>query len=1269
MARVFVSYSSAETALTRYLHEVLVAEGHDVFLDRHLQDGIHPSQNWKNNLFERLRWADAVVGLVSDAYVTSQWCFAEIAIAQTLGRVVLPVVVAQDVRHPLLDAIQHINYAADPVAGLARLTAELRDIDAAGGGGWPDGRSPFPGLKAFEADLRQAFFGRRDENRSLAGMLRAQIDQGATQMLVVVGPSGCGKSSLVRAGLLPTMAADPGWLTMPALTPAARAGGSADPVAGLAVLLATEARFVGLTWTVRDVAARLEASIGLAALVDELLVAAPGRRRRLLLVVDQFEELLTQTPPDLRRHFVVLLREGMVGRLAVVATLRPEFLAAVQADDSIGGLARQIIELAPLRRESLRTVVEQPCQLAGIGIDRELVDLLVADANAGEALPLLAFTLRELADGVTRGGHLSAARYHELGGVVGALAGQADLAMTAAQARTGRSRDEVISGLLRLVTVDEQDRPTRWRTPVTDLPEAVRAELDEFVRHRLLVTDTRAGIAVVAVAHEAFLTGWPPLARAIAERATALKMRPQVENAARQWSNGGHASVNLWEGNQLASAVADTGAHPMPNRIGLRRRQVIADRIELSADARTFLHACIRRERRRRTRTVTILASLLAIALVGAGAALVGQRDARNQQKLADQQRTVAVAHGLVAQAESIRGRDPRTALRLGVAARHVTDDDAARAGLFKTVTSTTITASLTGHTASVTSMAWSPDRHTLATASRDRTVLLWDFTDWDRPARIGSPLTGTADVTSVAWSPDGRTIATGSEDQTVTLWDVTDHARPTRIAKPIVVSAVTDYVNSVNALVWSLDGRTLASASDDGTLILWNLTDRSRPVPLGAPLTPKPDGLMSVAWSPDGRTLAGGSFNDGLVFWDVHDPTRPRRIGTGAANTVSTVAWSPDGRTLAIGIEASKDAQSETDGNASTESGSVALWDVTNPARSRPLGEPVPGHTRSVNSVAWSPDGRRLATGSWDGAMIIWDVSDRARPHRAGAALTGHTEAITTVVWAPDGHTVVSGGVDATNDHLGPCRPVPATPHRQTTARCTPFQGCAGLVPRRPHDGWPRCRRRADAVGYRHPGPAVPHRPAARAARCQRSARPLLRGCWPGGRRTAGPSRSPWTGLWFCGTSATGTDPPRSLACRPTLPTQSRSSPGRLTATRWPSPPTTPRCPCGTSPTGPGPPESARLGTVASIPSIRWRGPQTDIPWPAVAFSARRCGTSPTGPDPPGSASRSAANPPAGRRSRGPRTDTRWPWPPSRVRWSSGTSPTGPDPPRSAAR
>ena len=460
-----------------------------------------------------------MVCLVTSAYVSSPWCSAEVGIAQSRGSRLLPVRAEPDVRHPLLGSVQtpghHIS--GDGVGARAKLTAVLRQLDVVGGSGWPDDRSPFPGLRPFNTDEDRAFFGRTREIEQLAKLLRSPAERAEGAVLLVVGPSGCGKSSLVRAGVLPMMAGEPGWLTVPPILP------GTQPVAVLIRELAATAHDCGVGCSVAEISRRLDEG-GLAEFADDLLLAGPGpRRTHLLIVVDQFEELLTQAGSTERARFAGLLGPALVGPVQVVATLRSEFLDHLLVSPELSGLAKRVHALQPLHREALRAVVEGPARLAGIGVDEDLVARLVDDTDSGEALPLLAYTLAELADGVGRGGRLLASRYEQLDGVQGALARQADVALAEAMRVSGRDRDQVVKELLRLVTVDEQGRPTRWRVRLDELPDPVAAEVDAFVARRLLTTDRNNGQVMVGVAHEAFLSAWPPLAEAIAAAPPATR--------------------------------------------------------------------------------------------------------------------------------------------------------------------------------------------------------------------------------------------------------------------------------------------------------------------------------------------------------------------------------------------------------------------------------------------------------------------------------------------------------------------------------------------------------------------------------------------------------------------------------------------------------------------------------------------------------------------------------------------------------------------------
>ncbi|MHA6621101.1 nSTAND1 domain-containing NTPase [Pseudonocardia sp. DLS-67] len=946
MTRVFISHAGLDTEPAAELQRWLVEDGHDVFLDRDPQDGIRLGDEWEKRLHERLRWADAVVCVVTSAYLQSPWCAAEVGAARSRGSRMLPVVAEPGVVHPLLRPVQHTNMARDPAAARRALSDALRRVDASGGTGWPDGTSPYPGLVAFDRTLRHVFFGRSEEIGRFLELLRSPVERADGGFHLVVGPSGCGKSSLVRAGLAPALAEEPGWWTAPPFVP------GTDPVGALARSVATAGRRVGLDRTIADVRARID-DAGLAGPAGEVLLAAPGgKAERLLVVVDQLEELLTQAAPSERARFAELVDGASTGPVLVVATLRSEFLDRFLAQPELADIRPRLHPVQPLRRQSLGAVVEGPARAAGIRVEDELVDRLVADTGSGSALPLLAFTLAELARDLGRGDQLSAARYDQLGGVRGALTRQADAALADAVRAGGRTPADVLAGLLRLVTVDEQGNPTGWRVDRGELPRTVDAELDAFVARRLLVTDTGDdGSAVIGVAHEAFLTAWPPLREAIDAEATALRARRAVEHGAAEWDRSGRPDERLWERGQLAAAVADTGARvgsateaPDPGDAGTtvrghravrlprpRPRAVVTDRVPLSPTARTFLLASIRRDRLRRGRATAILSVLCVLALVTAGFAVVQQRAAQEQGR-------VATARQLIAQADLLRDSEPDTALRLDIAAERTHSDADTRAALVDGMLSSRFAGTLAGHTAEVRDAAFTADRRTMATGGDDGTVIIWDVSD-ERPRALGPPL--TSDVGLVGqrtFSPDGRILATTRRDASVVLWDVADPSAPRPIGRPVPFA----------------DGEIVTEPSS---------------------LTPGEQYVSGLGYSPDGRMLAVGvkvvgAATSRVVLLDVSQPADARRLGGSITleGTIDLLQFHPTGTALVTGAG---------DGPG----GSVVVWDVADPASPRPLGPPL----AYGGAPTFSSEARLLAaaTPAYGGAVTIWDLTDPATPRQ----------------------------------------------------------------------------------------------------------------------------------------------------------------------------------------------------------------------------------------------------------------------------------------------
>ncbi|HKR48451.1 MAG TPA: TIR domain-containing protein [Pseudonocardiaceae bacterium] len=764
VARVFISYASADRAVADEVAGWLRAAGHVPFLDHDSRDGISLGEDWKRRLYRELRQVDAVIGVVTRSFVASEWCFAEVGIADARGCRLIPVRAEVEVVHPLMRELHYVDYHADPQQAQERVLRAVRLVE--GNGAWREGENPFPGLEPFTAARSEVFFGRAADARRVGNQLRVMDSAGcAGGLLAVVGPSGCGKSSLLNAALAPLLDGDPTWLRVPTLVP------GTDPLPELARVLAVTAVHQGLAWSASDVRTRLETGAdGLRRLADDLLVASLGSpQRRLLVMVDQAEELFTRMTPGTREQFTQLLSAALSGPVQVVLVLRSEFLDDLRTLPALAGWPIEASIVAPLDQEMLREVIERPARLARLSLDEGLVAALVADTGGGEALPLLAFILRQLAEDLPPGATLSLSRYRELSGVHGALSRHADAALTEALQVRGLAESEVLTGLTGLVTVDDTGRRARRRIPLPSLADPLRNALQVFVERRLLLSDTDGGHAWLTLTHEALLTEWGPLKNATDEIITALRAARIVEQAAAEWASADRADHYLWDDQRLTATLLALG---IPHS-GNSPRLAVSGSAALDETAWAFLHATAwristarERQRRRRVALIAVLVMLLLLATTTSIFALY-------QRNVAQTQRDTVILNQILTHADELRSADSALAAQLTLTGYRLRPTPEFHTALLNTGNAT-LSTTLTGHTGTVYSVVFSPDGHTLATGSDDGTVRLWNVSDPAHPTPLGQPLTGhTNGVLSVAFSPDGHTLATGSIDSTVRLWNL----------------------------------------------------------------------------------------------------------------------------------------------------------------------------------------------------------------------------------------------------------------------------------------------------------------------------------------------------------------------------------------------------------------------------------------------------------------------------------------------------------------
>ncbi|MEV0632107.1 nSTAND1 domain-containing NTPase [Nonomuraea wenchangensis] len=870
--------------------------------------------------------------------------------------------------------------------------------------------SPYRGLEPFTVEHVRWFHGRDTAvERVLAALARHR------RALLLLGPSGAGKSSLIQAGVLPRLAAGglPGsdrWLPL-----LARPG--QDPL--------EELERAGLPGVGGD---------GIVAAVERRL-AAESDRQRVLLVIDQFEELLAQPSaterlPDGHLAAIEQITEAISSQvpLSVILILRDDFYPRLAA------LAPELLEATTpgllnmpttLSIQDLHAIITRPAQDAGArfkeGLPERIIDdVLAADHDGATArqatvtvLPLLELMLSQLWKD-RQDGYLTHEVYQHMGGVTGSLATWGDNAIRWLSAEQRPVARRILTALVRPADDPHHIPAVRQQVPLAKLrelasdtgtPPAAGPAVDDQVintviktltHQRIMTThnaragersDDAVGDPVAELIHDALIREWGTLRDWVRQDHRFHDwLRRATEQHAR-WDTHRNPD-DLLHGTDLAEGLSWEGKYRLPR------------------DIATFVTASHQRQRsaaRRARRLNVILAGVLLIAVAAAGLATSGQNEARRQQRAAQDSHRLAVAHALVNQADDVSERDPRTAVRLSLAAESIHQDARTAASLFHAVTAHEIGATLIGHDTDVQAVAPRQRRGLVASADDGGRVIFWDVSRPQGPLRLGGIDTGQGKhpkngVRAVAWSPDGLHLATAGADGTIGIWDVTEPAAVRQLGDFMIVGTAEE----VFAAAWSPHGDRLATGSADGLVTVWDVSTPSRPRRVASSSTG--EAVFTVDWSPDGATLASAGADAKVSLWDV-PRTGLRRIGAPLTHSrvLHTIAWSPDGKALvtAAGWPNHQFFVRDEDPEA------VVMWDMTDLSHPRRTGAPL--KVSDVTGVAWAPDGEQLAI-SIGVALYVVSADDLTR----GRLLSGHTDEILALAWY-DERTLISSGHDRT--------------------------------------------------------------------------------------------------------------------------------------------------------------------------------------------------------------------------------------------------------------
>jgi WD40 repeat protein/DNA-binding SARP family transcriptional activator len=809
---------------------------------------------------------------------------------------------------------------------------------------------PFKGLASFDVADAEYFFGRE---RLVAEVVARLV---GAPLLGVVGPSGSGKSSVVRAGLLPALAAG----VLP----------GSDEWSQV-LIRPGEHPLHELTGAVGDVRGD----------------------RRVLLVVDQFEEIFTVCRDEQERAAFVdaLVRapsDHSTGRVVVLA-VRADFYGRCAVYPALSELlgAHHVL-VGPMRPDELRRAIELPAQRAGLQVEADLVDALVRDVeDEPGALPLLSSALLELWQ-ARDGRCLRHAAYERTGGVHGAVARLAE----AAFARLDPAEQGVARAvLLRLAGADVGGAPVRRRVALEELEgrggDRLERVLEALAEHRLITISA----ATVEVAHEALLREWPRLRGWLEEDAEGRRVQRHLADAARDWDKRGRDPGDVYRGARLAAALEWRAGHEQ----------------ELNHTERAFLdasRAAAGRAQRRLRMVLATVAALLAVAVAGGIVALDQRGSARNQARVAEAQRL-----GVQALIE------PRLDRAMLLARQGVEVDDSltTRSNLLEALLRSPAAIRVmpgAGHPLSALDL--SPDGRTLAVADDRGNVL---FLEAATGRRVGRAYKALGAIWALRFSPDGTLLAVAEVDS-VDILDARTHraSRSGLVVAPPSASPLVNFPLVLGTIAFSPDSRLLAAdvirnepRRRSADIVRWDVrTGRrlGRPRRVARGQEPALVGLTRL------RLVTSSAADNTTIIRDAATLRPVRRLRGGGTRS----ALSPDGRVVALGATdgsvrlldlstgnlrvakgshdgAVTDLRFTPDARTVLTTGADGRLEAWNVADARRVDTFI-GHAGSVSRVAIAPNGRTAYSAGQDGTVIAWDLyGDRrldrpfpARPRRA---------------------------------------------------------------------------------------------------------------------------------------------------------------------------------------------------------------------------------------------------------------------------------------------
>ncbi|MEW6403750.1 MAG: hypothetical protein AB1649_18300 [Chloroflexota bacterium] len=703
------------------------------------------------------------------------------------------------------------------------------------------------------------------------------------------------------------------------------------------------------------------------------LTSAQGKP---LIIVDQFEELFTLIRDEtLRKDFIASLLQT-TGRSRVVITLRSDFLDEVARYHVLNDEVQNHLEnVPPMDMDELHRAMEAQAKRVGLRFEADLSQQIL-DEVKGEpgAMPLLQHALWELWNR-RHGCWLRASEYRTFGGVKQAITSTAeDVYGECAEAE----REQVRDIFLRLTRLDDSDqgRDTRRRVAMEDIIPSGKQDdstallLDKLANARLIVKTVNENRSEIEVAHEALIRYWSRLRTWLNEDRDRLRLRESVSEDAKEWQRNGRDDAFLnHRGGRLDDALL----------LGE------SSRYALNANEKAYLGACValrnreqqQRDRRRRALLVGLAIVTVVFALLGSFGWYQAKLADQEAQKARQQELSALALANIVNERSDLALLTAIQVYRRRLELDHPSGTSEQRALLTVAQETNQIERFLWDTGGRNIRAALYLDEHTIIYGNDGGEVVFFDL-ESEKP--IGDPLRYDGAIRGFALSPDGQKLAvsicwfiTSSSTEPcrgeIKFWDVRNKSE---------IPGPTGQLDISSPIVFAPDGRTLVFG-DGNTLQTWDVASQKL-----RDARPAAGTIRSLAFNPKGDLLALGLSNGRIQVLETE--TDGREVDIASSGITYALAFHPDGGILAAG----------------TSDYRVILWNT----QTWEILATIQGHPNPVLDIAFSPDGKTMASASF-GMIRLFDF-EQGQP-REREVLKGYGYGVSDITFSPDGESLVS--------------------------------------------------------------------------------------------------------------------------------------------------------------------------------------------------------------------------------------------------------------------